>query len=207
LTTPSPKLTPLGVTVLALLREGDMHAYEMLRLLLQRRRERIIRVTKGALYHTVARLEQQRLIAEVGVDREGNRPERTSYTLLESGHRAVSEWVRAELRRVRPAGHFRLALVEAHNLPRAEVLELLSIRRRLLAGEHEEYRAGLARARGDGVPEQYLVEATHQAEMLDAELRWLDRTLDRISSPDLPWGEQDTPDSDECQARGKAAPQ
>ncbi|MFT4232115.1 MAG: helix-turn-helix transcriptional regulator [Leucobacter sp.] len=187
MTNPAAKLTPLGVTVLALLRESDMHAYEMLRLLLQRHRDRIIPVTKGTLYHTVARLERQRLIAEIGVDREGNRPERTTYTLLERGHEAVVEWVRAELPRTDPAGQFRLALVEAHNLPRAEALALLADRREALAADHEGYLRGLEKARERSVPEQYLIEVERQTELLDAELRWLDRTLERFSSPELPW--------------------
>lgn len=51
-------LTPLGVMVLALLRESDMHPYEMVRLLRARHDDRLITVTNGTLYHTVARLQQ-----------------------------------------------------------------------------------------------------------------------------------------------------
>lgn len=196
---PSPpaKLTPLGVTVLALLREGDMHPYEMLRLLLARRRDRIIPVTKGALYHTVARLERQGFIAATGVDREGRLPERTSYRLLERGRDAVIAWVRAELPRRDPAGPFRLALVEAHNLPRAEALALLAIRRRALAAEHAEYRSALASARDGGVPEQYLIDVDRQAALLEAELDWLDRTLARFASPQFSWSGDD-PAAPDC---------
>ncbi|UYG16589.1 PadR family transcriptional regulator [Brachybacterium huguangmaarense] len=190
------KLTPLGVTVLALLRESDMHPYEMLRLLLERRRDRVVPVTKGTLYHTVARLERQELIAEVGVDREGNRPERTTYTLLDRGQAAIVEWVRSELPRVDPHGSFRLALVEAHNLPRAEALALLAARREMLATSHEDYRSTLEDARSRAVPEQYLVDADRQVELLEAELRWLDRTLARFSVPDLPWVGDDSPAPD-----------
>lgn len=181
------KLTPLGVTVLALLREGEMHPYEMLRVLLQRHRDRIIPVTKGTLYHTVGRLEEQGLIAEVGVDREGNRPERTSYALLPPGYDAVTEWVRAELPRLDFSGIFRLALVEAHNLPRAEALALLRLRREALVAEHEGYLSGLENARGNGVAEQYLIEVDRQSELLRSELSWLDGLLERLSSPDFPW--------------------
>lgn len=190
---PPVKLTPLGVTVLALLRESDMHPYEMLRLLLERRRDRVVPVTKGTLYHTVARLERQELIAEVGVDREGNRPERTTYTLLDRGQGAIVEWVRSELPRVDAAGSFRLALAEAHNLPRTEALALLGARRELLAAEREDYRSTLEGARGRAVPEQYLVDADRQTELLDAELRWLDRTLARFSAPESPWVGDDSP--------------
>ena len=79
------RLTPLGVMVLALLREGEMHPYEMIRLMRHRHDDRIVSVTNGTVYHTVARLERQGLIAEVGIDRDGNRPERTTYALADAG--------------------------------------------------------------------------------------------------------------------------
>ena len=121
-------ITPLGITVLALLVEDDMHPYEMLRLLEQRRRDRIVSVTKGSVYHTVARLESQGYIAEVGVDREGNRPERTSYSVRPLGREILPAWVAEELPRIDRPAAFRVALAEAHNVPLARVTELLTVR-------------------------------------------------------------------------------
>ena len=69
------RLTPLAVMLLATLREGDMHPYELLRLLRERKDDRLVPLQKGTIYHTVARLERDGLLAEVGVDRDGNRPE------------------------------------------------------------------------------------------------------------------------------------
>ena len=67
------RLTPLGLMVLALLREGDMHPYEMMRLMRQRRDDRLVSITNGTLYHTVARLER------AGLARRGRRrPRRQS---------------------------------------------------------------------------------------------------------------------------------
>ena len=70
------------------------------------------------MYHTVGRLERAGLVAEVGVDREGNRPERTTYAVTDAGAAAVTEWVRRELPRVDRPAEFRIALAEAHNLDR-----------------------------------------------------------------------------------------
>ncbi len=207
MTAASVRLTPLGIMVLALLREGDMHPYEMLRLMQQRRRDRLIALTKGALYHTVARLEQQGLIAEAGVDREGNRPERTIYTLQDLGDELVAEWVRAELPRVDPAGQFRVALAEAHNLPREEVAALLEVRRRTLAADLAGCRSGLADARSRAVAEQFLVDVEREAVLLDAELSWLDGLLARFASGDLLWGAEDCPAPAQYQAQRKAARQ
>ena len=108
----SAKLTPLGVMVLALLREGDMHPYEMMRLMRFRRDDRLVPIQNGTFYHTVGRLERAGLLAEIGVDRDGNRPERTTYTLTDAGRDVVGEWVRRELPRIDRTTEFRVALAE-----------------------------------------------------------------------------------------------
>jgi DNA-binding PadR family transcriptional regulator len=148
------KLTPLGVMVLALLGEGNMHPYEMIRLMRFRRDDRLVAITNGTMYHTVARLERAGLLAEVGVDREGNRPERTTYTVTDAGAAAVTEWVRRELPRVDRPAEFRIALAEAHNLDRGEVTALLRARREARATNLEEIATGLRGAVAKGVPTQ-----------------------------------------------------
>ena len=100
----SAKLTPLGVMVLALLREGDMHPYEMMRLMRHRRDDRLVPIQNGTFYHTVGRLERAGLLAEVGVDRDGNRPERTTYTLTDSGRERRAGMGAPRAAAHRPAG-------------------------------------------------------------------------------------------------------
>ena len=190
----SAKLTPLGVMVLALLREGDMHPYEMMRLMRHRRDDRLVPIQNGTFYHTVGRLERAGLLAEIGVDRDGNRPERTTYTLTESGREVVLEWVRRELPRIDRPAEFRVALAEAHNLPRDEVVDLLGIRRGALADNLEMHTRGLADADLRGVPQQYLVEIDREAALLDAELAWLDRLRARLTDEAMPWGIADIPE-------------
>ncbi len=191
------RLTPLGLMVLALLSEGDMHPYEMMRLMRQRHDDRLVSITNGTLYHTVARLEKCGLLDEVGVDREGNRPERTTYTLTDSGRGAVREWVRRELPRTDHPGEFRVALAEAHNLARDEVVELVRARRARLADEHLELGAGRTKARDRGVPEQFLLEIERGEFLLDAELRWTDALLERLRQRIFPWGADELPPSSE----------
>ena len=189
----SAKLTPLGVMVLALLREGDMHPYEMMRLMRQRRDDRLVPIQNGTFYHTVGRLERAGLLAEVGVDRDGNRPERTTYTLNDSGRDIVLDWVRRELPRTDRPAEFRVALAEAHNLPREEVLDLLGVRRAALAATLQMHTSGIADADLRGVPQQYLVELDREAALLEAELAWLDRLRARLSDS-MPWGIADIPE-------------
>jgi len=187
------RLTPLGVMVLALLREGDMHPYEMIRLMRMRHHDRLVTVTHGTVYHTVARLERHGLLAEVGIDREGRRPERTTYALTDAGTAAVVEWVRRELPRVDRPEEFRVALTEAHNLEREEAVALLRTRREALAEAHRALAAGLGHARMKGVREEYLLEAGHGAAVTAAELAWLDDALQRLDRPDFDWGATDEP--------------
>ncbi len=182
------RLTPLGLMVLALLREGDMHPYEMMRLMRQRHDDRLVSITNGTLYHTVGRLERAGLLDEVGVDRDGNRPERTTYTLTGAGRTAVEEWVRRELPRIDHPAEFRIALAEAHNLDRLEVVDLLRARRASLVGEHLLHSGGRAKALERGIPEQFLIEVEREAVMLETELRWIDDLIERLDRHAFAWG-------------------
>jgi DNA-binding PadR family transcriptional regulator len=187
------RLTPLGLMVLALLGEGDMHPYEMIRLMRIRRDDRLVAITNGTMYHTVARLERAGLLADVGVDRDGNRPERTTYTRTDAGAGAVLEWVRRELPRVDRPSEFRIALAEAHNLERAEATALLRTRRAALDDTHRDIVQGYAGARAKGVPLQYLLEIDRAEALTEAELEWLDTLIVRIDDPTFPWGSDSEP--------------
>lgn len=200
------RLTPLALVLLALLAEGDMHPYEMIRLMRMRHDDRLVTITNGTVYHTVGRLERAGLIAEVGVDRDGKRPERTTYAVTDAGTRAVSEWVRRELPRVDRPAEFRIALAEAHNLERTEAVSLLRERRDALAAALAALSEGHERARDKGVPAQYLIEVDRDEALLAAELTWLDAAIARVDDPDFPWGSPAEP-SERYLAQRKAARQ
>lgn len=185
------RLTPLGVMVLALLREGDMHPYEMIRLMRQRHDDRLVAITNGTVYHTVSRLERGGLLDQVGVDRDGNRPERTTYTLNSEGRDAVREWVRRELPRIDHPAEFRVALAEAHNLDRDEVIDLLHTRQASLTGEHLQRRGGHEQALARDVPEQFLVEVDRDVIHLETELRWIEGLIEQLEQRRFPWGIDD----------------
>ncbi|WP_026919723.1 PadR family transcriptional regulator [Gordonia shandongensis] len=184
----APRLTPLAVMVLALLREDDMHPYEMVRVLRRRRDERIVSITNGTLYHTVGRLHQLKLVDEVGIDRDGNRPERTTYSLTPAGRDAVIDWVRAQLPQHTHSERFRVALAEAHNLDRGEVVALLSRRRDALAADLQAHRENLAAAAELGVGDQFLIEVDRQKHLLATDLTWTGELLDRLADPEFTWG-------------------
>lgn len=199
------RLTPLGLMILALLGEDDMHPYEMMRLMRRRSDDRIVRIQNGTFYHTVDRLERAGLISEVGVDRAGKRPERTTYALTDSGRVAVAEWVRRELPRIDRPADFRVALAEAHNLDRGEAVLLLRERRAALAESASAAAAGVRAARGRGVHEQFLIERDREQALNEAELAWLDRLLPRLESDEFVWGTADLPRTERYLAEREAA--
>ena len=84
-------LTPLAVSVLALLAERAMHPYEMYQLLLDRHEDELVKVRPGSLYHTVERLDGLGHVRACGTERSGNRPERTTYEITSTG-RAALRW-------------------------------------------------------------------------------------------------------------------
>lgn len=199
------QLTPVAIMALALLREDDMHPYEMIRLLRHRRDDRMVPLSNGTFYHTITRLQRAGYIDEVGIDREGNRPERTTYTLLPAGADAVQGWLRAELPRIDRPTEFRVALAEAHNLERDEVIALLRERAVLLAAEYETHRDGLQAAREQRVADQYLLEVERQELLLETESRWLEATINRLSDPQLTWGEDQMPPSEAYRSQREKA--
>lgn len=181
-------VNPLGVSVLALLSEGPMHPYEMYQLLLERKEDRIVKIRPGSLYHAVARLHGRELITEVGTDRGGNRPERTTYEITPSGRRVLVDRLAEILRSpVREYPQFTLGLSEMHNLPASEAIALLRARTEDLAREIGELSGFQRLARERNVSEIYWAGIDYTYHMLDAEVKWLTSYIDRVDSGELEW--------------------
>jgi DNA-binding PadR family transcriptional regulator len=185
-------VTPLGISVLALLAERPMHPYEMYRLLLERHEDRRVKVRPGSLYHTVDRMAEVGLVEATGTERNGGRPERTTYQITEAGREALAERIRTLLAvPVNEYPQFPVALGEAHNLPRAEAVELLRTRTRRIEGEVAQCDALLRSAAERGVPEAYLLDTHYQREQLRTELNWLTDLIGRLEREELRWPNED----------------
>jgi DNA-binding PadR family transcriptional regulator len=185
-------ITGLGIAVLGLLAERPMHPYEMYQLLLARREQRLVKVRPGSLYHTVDRLVEHGLARAAGTDREGNRPERTVYRLTESGSRMLTERIADLLREPceeYPA--FVLALAEAHNLDRDEVLDLLDSRIARLEHDRVEYTLMRDWGADHRVPRRYWLELDYTRAVLTAQIDWLRSMVSELTSGDLPWPTRD----------------
>jgi len=183
-----PALTPLAAVALGLLAERPMHPYEMYQLMLHRREDRLVKVRPGSLYHTVERLARDGHAAVRGTEREGNRPERTTYEITDAGRAALRDRLVETLSvPAEEYPEFPLALSGADNLSADEVTELLT---RRLSHLHERLDAitegGRAAAAKD-VAEKYLTDISYQRAMLDAEIGWIEDFLDRLASGRLAW--------------------
>lgn len=186
---------PLAVAALGLLLERPMHPYEMVQLLLARSEDRLVKVRPGSLYHVVDRLHAEGLVRPVGTERAGNRPERTTYAITREGVEAMGEWVRQALGAPAPEyPRFPLALGEAHNLPREDVVRRL--RRRLVAlrGRDAELAAGEEIVGAKPLPERFWLDLPYTRALLAAEIHHLTTLADRIESGDLPWPDPPAPE-------------
>jgi DNA-binding PadR family transcriptional regulator len=200
-------LTPLAVSALAMLEERPMHPYEMYRVMVERFEHEVVKVRPGTLYHAVARLADHLLVEAVGTDRAGGRPERTTYRITERGRALMRERLRGMIARpVNEYPSFPLALGEAHNLPREEVLWLLAERIHALETRIDEQKALLDHA-AEKVERAYLLDHYFVIDMTIAELDWLRRLAVRIEHKELEWPQRTPEPSAQERAQQERAQQ
>lgn len=181
-------LTPLGVAALGLLVERPMHPYEMYQLLMQRHEDRLVKIRRGTLYHMVGRLAAAGLVEPTGTDRDGNRPERTTYAVCPEGKAALEGRIKELLSTpVNEYPCFPQALGEAHNLPSGVVLGLLETRLTALEAGLAILNADAAQATSRGVAEKYWIDVGYQQHQLRAEIQWVGGLRANIAHGTIPW--------------------
>ncbi|HVX08484.1 PadR family transcriptional regulator [Humibacter sp.] len=181
-------LTPLGIAILGLLLERPMHPYEMFQTFVARSEDRIVKVRPGSLYHTVERLDRDGLVRATGTEREGNRPERTTYEITDAGHDRMLERITemlAEWKYEYP--EFPLALAEAHNLPRDTVIRLLQKRVLMLRGQLELVGRAVDQVEDKNLDRKYWVEASYLRVLTQAETDWIESLIDELKNGTIDW--------------------
>lgn len=185
-------LTPLGIVILGLLAERPMHPYEMYQLASVRRGDQLVKIKPGSLYHTVGRLEQQNLLASIGTDREGNRPERTTYEITASGRAALEHQLREMLAvPVREYPRLPLALAEMHNLSAETACEMLRIRIGHLDATIADFDRTDCQPQAVEKPRIFTVGGDYVRAMTIAEREWLSALVTEIETGELPWLSQE----------------
>ena len=184
-------LTPLAVAALALLAEGPSHPYEMYQTRVQRSEDRIVKVRPGSLYHTVDRLARHGLVRATGTEREGNRPERTTYAITEDGTRALGERVADIIATpVNEFPEFPLGLGESHNLPAETVIALLRKRIGLIRADIAVYDSAIRTVQAKSLPAKYWVDVRYLRAMAEADAATLEALTDDLESGALSWDEE-----------------
>jgi DNA-binding PadR family transcriptional regulator len=164
--------------LLGLLAAGDKHGYELKRAH-DERLPRARPLAFGQVYATLGRLQRDGLVAEAGQDRDSG-PDRTSYMITSAGRAALDQW----LDTVEPAAPYVssslfakvvVALVAA-NPDRARSYLVAQrqahvTRLRELTTVKTDPSAGL----------NDVIAADFAIAHLDADLRWLQTTLDRVA--------------------------
>ncbi|MFF3784989.1 PadR family transcriptional regulator [Streptomyces sp. NPDC001933] len=164
---------PLALTVMVLLAERSMHPYEIAQTLRRRGKEHSVKINFGSLYTVVQNLEKHGYVEVAGVQRQGNRPERTLYGITEAGRAEMVDWL-SDLLAVPAAEYpvFETALALLPVLPPQEVAELLETRAAALAIQSAALRGVLGQL-GEKLPRIFVIETEYQLHMIDAQLEWI----------------------------------
>jgi DNA-binding PadR family transcriptional regulator len=175
------------IAVLALLREGPMHPYEMQRLLRLRHKDEILVLKRGSLYHAIGRLQRDQLIAVRSTSRNGRRPERTTYAITAAGRKEFTRVLRHIIATPRrESSEFMAAMSFLVHLTPAEALPRLEERARHLENQIAERSQGLAAA-SKFVQRINLVETEYLIAILKAELSWVRSLSNEIAKGSFSW--------------------
>lgn len=176
-----------SVIVLCLLREGQMHPYELQRLIRYRHKHELLDLRRGSLYRTIERLERAELIVAVETSRDGKRPERTVYRLTDQGEVVLLDWLRemlAEPTNERP--WFTGALSQIQHLPVKEAA--IELGRRVVLLESEIGKVGvLLQELGAHMDRGNLLEVEYIRAMRQAELAWVRGLIQDIETGGIAW--------------------
>ncbi|GAB3056613.1 PadR family transcriptional regulator [Micromonospora schwarzwaldensis] len=164
--------------LLGLLAAGPRHGYELKRAH-DERLPRARPLAFGQVYATLARLHRDGLVSPAGQVREGG-PDRTTYALTDDGRAALEAW----LATVEPPMPYVASTLFAKVVVALLVADADQARAYLIA----QRRAHTARLREltavkttPGVQLDEVVAADFAIAHLDADLRWLHTTLDRVA--------------------------
>ena len=165
--------------LLGLLAGGRRHGYELKRAH-DERLPRARPLAFGQVYATLARLQRDGLVVPAGQEREGG-PDRTAYALTDEGRVALDQW----LATVEPPMPYVASTLFAKVVVALLVADVDRARAYLIAQRAGAHRAAARADRGQDRPPRPasddVVAADFAIAHLDADLRWLHTTLDRVA--------------------------
>jgi DNA-binding PadR family transcriptional regulator len=175
------------LAVLALLRERPMHPYEMQRLLRERRKDEILVLKRGSLYHAIQRLARADLIKAVKTARNGRRPERTTYKITSAGREELIRQLRDMVAiPQRESSEFMAGMSFLIHLEARDALRQLGEREGRLVQQVEELCKSMELAL-PRVTRINLLESEYLLAMQKAELQWIRGVLKELQNGKLIW--------------------
>ena len=186
--------TSTRLLVLGAVREaGTVHGYDLRRELLSWGADEWANVAPGSIYNALNTLVRDGMLEVVGTDRQGARPERTTYRLSADGEKEFQELLRENVWRSRLPNHPLLAgLAFIPLLPRDELARAMRHRadelqtqvdkrhwdlRAILEVSSDPSRGGIPRH----VAESYRLTAT----LLESEAAWARDLAERLEKGEL----------------------
>lgn len=186
--------TSTRLLVLGAVREaGNVHGYDLRRELLSWGANEWANVSPGSIYNALNTLVREGSLEVVGTDRQGARPERTTYRLTAEGEEEFQELLRENLRRSRPPNHPLLAgLAFLPFLPRDELAETMKLRAEELRAQAEGRRSdaraileGPADPSGGGIPRHVAESFRLTAALLESEAAWARGLAERLENGEV----------------------
>jgi DNA-binding PadR family transcriptional regulator len=178
---------PLAIVVLGMLAEEPMHPYGMRQRVSERAYDRLPGVRSSSLYDTVGRLASAGLIRPDKPTRDGNRPERTRYSISPSGRESLTSWVEKSLTDDANAEAFPAALSFMYSLGRDRVVALLKEREDRLSAALEADEDELARSPEGGTSAIFLSEHRYLLALRRAERDWISDFVSTLDDGGLSW--------------------
>jgi DNA-binding PadR family transcriptional regulator len=175
----------LALAILATVAEKPRHPYEMASVMRERSTDSSIKIRWGSLYTVVQNLEKHGFLQATGTTRQGSRPERTVYSVTDTGRAELDDWLSELLGAPEPElTRFEAGLTLLGIFPPDRAVALLTERARVLDAQAAAGKASLASV-GD-LPRIFLIEAEFRVAMTEAEARWVRSLLAEIESGSLP---------------------
>lgn len=164
----------LALAVLSYLTMRPMHPYELGRTLRDHQDDRSIKFNHGSLYMVVRQLAEAGFIEAGESTREGQRPERTTYSVTDAGRAELRSWLSELLEQPHheyPKFVAALSMIAA--LPPDEVVELLTRRLDYMTSQRDRVRSEIDAALGNGLPALFQIEEEYRVAMFDAEITFV----------------------------------
>ena len=186
--------TSTRLLVLGAVREtGPVHGYDLRRELLSWGAKEWANVTPGSVYNALKTLVREGMLEVVGTDRQGARPERTTYRITEEGEEDLLRLLRENLWHSGLPNHPLLAgLAFLPLFPRDELAKAMRHRADKLRAQATQRRSE-ARAIADnadnappgGIPAHVAESFRLTAALLEGEAAWASDLAERLERGDL----------------------